>query len=92
MLKSYIIEREVPGIGASTVEGFCAIAQKSKNVLDALGVGIQWVHSYVAGDKTYCVYRAASEDLIREHAERSGFPANRIVEIRSVIDPTMAPA
>lgn len=92
MLKTYIVEREVPGIGANEVEGFCAIAQKSKSVLDALGAGIQWVESYVAGDRICRVYRATSEDLIREHAKRSGFPANRIAEIRNVIDPTMAPA
>jgi hypothetical protein len=91
MLRKYVIEREVPGIGAQSPEGFCAIAQQSKNVLDQLGNKIQWIESYVAGDKTYCVYLAADEQLIREHAGRSGFPANRISEIRTVIDPTMAP-
>jgi hypothetical protein len=89
-MKTYLIERDVPGVGHSTPETFCAIAKKSKDVLDAQGVGIQWVESYVADDKTYCVYRARSEALIRDHAARSGFPANRIVEIRRVLDPTQA--
>jgi hypothetical protein len=92
MLRKYVIEREVPGIGGSSPEDFCAIAQKSKNVLDGLGSGIQWVESYVAGDKTYCVYLAADERIIKEHATRSGFPANRIMEVCAVIDPTFAPA
>lgn len=89
MLKQFIIERDVPGIGRSSPAQFCAIAQQSKAVLDAQGVGIQWVESYVADHKTYCVYRAESEALIREHAARSGFPANSIVEVRRVLDPTM---
>jgi len=92
MLRRYVIERDVPGIGSNSVEGFCAIAQKSKGVLDGLGNEIQWVESYVAGDKTYCVYLARDEGIIREHAAQSGFPANRISEICTVIDPTMAPA
>lgn len=90
MLKTYLIERDVPGIGGSTPDTFCAIAKKSKDVLDTQGVGIQWVESYISADRTYCVYRAASEDLIRSHAAQSGFPINRIVEIRRVLDPTMA--
>ena len=92
MLKQFIIEREVPGIGASTPAQMCTIASQSKEVLDVQGVGIQWVESYITDDKTYCVYRAESEALIRDHAARSGFPANRIVEIRRVLDPTMAAA
>jgi hypothetical protein len=92
MLRKFVIEREVPGIGANTPEGFCAIAQASKNVLDRQGVAIQWIESYVTGDKTYCVYLARSEDLIREHARLSGFPADRIAEVRAVIDPSLAPA
>ena len=90
MLKQFIIEREVPGIGASTPAQMCTIASQSKEVLDAQGVGIQWIESYITDDETYCVYRAESEALIRDHAARSGFPANRIVEIRRVLDPTMA--
>lgn len=92
MLKQFVIERSVPGIGASTPAQMCAIARQSKEVLDAQGVGIQWVESYIADDRTYCVYRAESEALIRDHAARSGFPADRIVEIRRVLDPTMATA
>jgi hypothetical protein len=92
MLKQFVIERDVPGIGASTPAQMCAIARQSKDVIDAQGIGIQWVESYIADDRTYCVYRAESEALIREHAARSGFPANRIVEIRRVLDPTMATA
>ena len=90
MLKQFVIERDVPGIGGSTPAQMCAIARQSKDVLDTQGAGIQWVESYIADDKTYCVYRAESEALIREHAARSGFPANRIVEIRRMLDPTMA--
>ena len=92
MLRKFIIEREIPGIGETSPEGFCAIAQKSKNVLDALGTGIQWIESYIAGDKTYCVYLARDAKIIREHAERGGFPADRIIEIRTMLDPTMAPS
>lgn len=61
-------------------------------MLDGQGVGIQWIESYVTGDKTYCVYLSQSESLIQEHARRSGFPANRVVEVRSMLDPSMAPA
>lgn len=92
MLRKYIIEREIPGIGAQPPEALCAAAQQSNGVLEQLGTGIQWVHSYVAQGKTYCVYLARDESLIREHAERAGFPANRIVEVCSMLDPTMAPA
>lgn len=92
MLRKYIIEREVPGIGTNTPEGFCAISQQSKDVLDALGTSVQWIESYVAADKTYCVYLASDEDVILEHARRSGFPANRIEAVKAVIDPTLAPA
>ncbi|MFO7278524.1 MAG: DUF4242 domain-containing protein [Pseudomonadota bacterium] len=92
MLRKFVIEREIPGIGSKRPEEYCAIAQQSKNVLDGLGTGIQWLESYVAQDKTYCVYLAADASLIREHAARSGFPADRIVEIRTTIDPTLAPA
>jgi hypothetical protein len=92
MLRKFIIERELPGIGTQQPEALCAAAQHSNNVLDSIGTGIQWVHSYVANDKTYCVYLARDEALIRRHAEESGFPANKIIEIRSMLDPTMAPA
>ncbi len=90
MLRKFIIEREIPDIGSKRPEDYCAIARKSNEVLDGLGKGIQWVESYVADNKTYCVYLAEDESLIREHARRSGFPADRIVEIRTMLDPTTA--
>ena len=92
MLRKYIIERDVPGIGNNTTEGYCAISQQSKDVLDGLGTQVQWIESYVAADKTYCVYLATDVDFIEEHARRSGFPATRIEAVKAVIDPTMAPA
>jgi hypothetical protein len=92
MLRKFIIERRIPDIGRQPAEALCAAAQTSNNVLDELGTGIQWVHSYVASDKTFCVYLAREESLIREHAERSGFPADEITEIVTMLDPTAAPA
>jgi hypothetical protein len=67
-MQTYVIERDIPGIGTSTAEDFQAISQKSVSVLSGMGPDIQWVHSYVTGDKIYCVYRAANEELVREHA------------------------
>lgn len=87
-MRKYVIEREVAGIGDSTPEQLRAGARQSNRALAEVGPGIQWQHSYVAGDKTFCVYLAEDERLIREHAERSGFPANRITEIRTIFDPT----
>ena len=92
MFKKYVIEREIQGIGAQPVEALCGVALQSNGVLDELGTDIQWLHSYVTADKTYCVYLARDEALIHEHAKRSGFPANRVAEVKSVLDPTMAPA
>lgn len=92
MLRKYMIEREVAGIGNNPTEGLCAIAQTSKNVLDRLSPQIQWVESFVAADKAYCVFLASDESVIRKHAEQTGFPANQIVEIHAMLDPTMAPA
>jgi uncharacterized protein YbjQ (UPF0145 family) len=92
MLRKYVIERIIEGIGAQPVEAMCGVALQSNRVLDDLGTGIQWVHSYVTGNKTYCIYLARDEALIREHAKRSGFPADAIVEVKSMLDPTMAPA
>jgi hypothetical protein len=86
----FIIEREIPGASRMTAEQLSAAAQKSNGVLRKLGPDIQWVQSFVAGDKIYCVYNAPSEALIREHAEKSGFPANRITPVAAVIDPTTA--
>ena len=86
----YIIERELPGAGKLSAPELKAIAQKSCAVLDKLGPRIQWIESYVTGDKVYCVYISPNEQLVREHAQQGGFPANRISEIKTVIDPTTA--
>ncbi|MFN9745560.1 MAG: DUF4242 domain-containing protein [Betaproteobacteria bacterium] len=88
----FLIEREIPGAARLTPEQLRGAAQKSNGVLRELGPEIQWVQSYVAGDKVYCVYNAPSEALIREHAARSGFPASRITAVSAVIDPTTAAA
>ena len=87
-MPKYVIEREIPGAGNLSVDQLQAISQKSCEVLRGLGPQIQWVHSYVTGDKIYCVYIAPSEELIRKHASQGGFPANRISEVKTVIDPT----
>lgn len=89
-LQQFIIEREIKGAGAMSPDQLRDAARKSNAVLRDLGTDIQWVHSYVAGDKIYCIYNAPSESLIRSHAERSGFPANRITAVSAVIDPTTA--
>lgn len=89
-MPKYVIERELPGAGALSREQLKGISQKSCGVLDELGSEIQWIHSYVTGDKIYCVYLAPSEQLIREHAKRGGFPANRISVVTRMIDPTTA--
>ena len=89
-MKKYLIEREVPGAGNLTAEQLKEISGVSCGVLSKLGSQIQWKHSYVAGDKIYCVYIAPSEELIREHASLSGFPANVITEVSAIIDPVTA--
>ncbi|HEX8181055.1 MAG TPA: DUF4242 domain-containing protein [Pyrinomonadaceae bacterium] len=89
-MPKFLIEREIPGAGQLSNEQLQAISQKSCGVLQQLGPQIQWVQSYVTGDKVYCVYIAPNEELIREHAAQGGFPANRISEIKSMIDPTTA--
>ena len=89
-MPKYVIEREIEGVGGSTADALHAVSQTSCNVLNELGPSIQWVHSYVTDDKIYCVYIAPNEELVREHAKRGGFPANRISEIRTIIDPTTA--
>jgi hypothetical protein len=86
----YVIERDIPGVGTLSAGELRAISQKACFVLDQLGPQVQWDHSYVTGDKVYCVYIAPSEDLIREHARQGGFPADRISEVISVIDPVTA--
>lgn len=89
-MRKFIIEREIPGIGGSTPEQLRDGARTSNAALAEVGPGIQWQHSYVAGDKTFCVYLAENEELIRAHAERSGFPADEITEIHTIFDPTTA--
>ena len=89
-MPKYLIEREIPGAGNLSTEHLHAISQKSCSVLNKLGPQIQWVQSYVTGDKVYCVYISPNEEMIREHARQGGFPANRISEIKTVIDPTTA--
>ena len=89
-MPKYIIEREIPGAGNLSASELKAVSQKSCGVLNKLGPQIQWVQSYVTGDKVYCVYVAPNERLIREHAQQGGFPANRISEVNTVIDPTTA--
>jgi hypothetical protein len=88
----FVIERDIPGAGNLSPEQLQAISQKSCGVLRNLGPSIQWVHSYVTDDKVYCIYIASSEDLVREHAAQGGFPANRVSQIRTVIDPTTGDA
>ena len=89
-MNKYLIERQIPGAGNLSLEDLRTVARKSVNVLAGLGVEIQWVESYVSGDKIYCVYLAANEELIREHARLTGIPANTITEVFRVIDPTVA--
>ena len=89
-MPKYVIEREIPGAGNFSQEELKAISQKSCSVLGGLGPQIQWIESYVTDDKIYCIYRAPSEELIRQHAKEGGFPANRISQVRSIIDPSTA--
>jgi hypothetical protein len=89
-MPKYVIEREIPGAGNLSPQDLQGISQKSCSVLQNLGPQIQWVESYVTADKVYCVYIAPSEDMIRAHAQQGGFPANRISEIKTTIDPTTA--
>ena len=89
-MPKYVIEREMPGAGALSKEQLQAASQSSCGVLNALGPGIQWVESYVTDNKIYCIYVAPNKRLIEEHAKRGGFPANRISEVKAVIDPTTA--
>lgn len=89
-MPKYIIERDIPGAGSFTPEQLQAASQKSCSVLNKLGPQIQWLQSYVTGDKLYCVYIAPNEEMVREHAKQGGFPANRISEVTGIIDPTTA--
>ena len=87
-MPKYVIEREIPGAGKLTSEQLQGISQKSCGVLRKIGPQIQWLESYVADNKTFCVYLAKDESIIRKHAEISGFPATKITEVRKMIDPT----
>lgn len=91
-MPKFVIEREIPGLGNMTDAEIREASQKSVNVLRELGPEIQWLQSYVTGDKMYCVYLAPDEDIVREHARRGGFPVNRISAVRRMIDPTSAEA
>jgi len=91
-MPKYVIERDIPGAGTMSPAELSGASAKSCSVLDGLGNEIQWIHSYVTRDKIYCIYTAPSEDLIRRHAEESGFPANRIEKVEAMIDPTRATA
>jgi cell division inhibitor SulA len=91
-MPKFVIEREIPGAGKLTEQQLQAISQTSCGVLKELGPQIQWIHSYVTDDKIYCIYIAPSEELVREHAKRGGFPANKVSEVKEVIDPTTAEA
>jgi hypothetical protein len=89
-MPKYVIEREIPEAGKLTSEQLRGISQKSCAVLQKMGPEIQWVESFVTDDKVYCVYIAPNEESVREHAEKGGFPANRVSEVKTVIDPTTA--
>src|SRR2546423_4765130 len=91
-MPKYIIEREIAGLGKLTGQELGAISQKSCGILKQLGPQIQWLQSYVTADKLYCVYIAPDEQAVREHARRGGFPANRVSEIKGIIDPTTGEA
>src|SRR4051812_9956438 len=88
-MKTYVIEREIPGAGAFTADQLKSISQTSCGVLKQMD-GIQWIHSYVTGNKIYCIYKAKNEELIKEHAKKGGFPANSIAEVANIISPATA--
>jgi len=89
-MPKYVIEREIPGAGRLTAAELHGISQKSCGVLGKLGPQIQWIESFVTGDKIYCIYIAPNEEIVREHARQGGFPANRVSEVVTMIDPTTA--
>ncbi len=89
-MPKYVIEREIPGAGKLTAAELKAISQKSCGVLNKMGPQIQWLESYVTDDKVYCIYRAPNAEAVREHARLGGFPANRVSEVKQVIDPSTA--
>lgn len=89
-MPKYVIERDIPGVGQLSAAELRGISQKSCGVLSGMGPQIQWLHSYVTGDKVYCVYIAPNEEAVREHARQGGFPANRVSAVTTIIDPTTA--
>jgi hypothetical protein len=89
-MPKYVIERELPGAGKLSEEQLKSISQTSCSVLNKLGPQIQWVHSYVTDDKIYCIYNAPNVQMVRDHAQQGGFPANKISEVKTVIDPVTA--
>jgi Nickel responsive protein SCO4226-like len=89
-MPKYVIEREIPGAGNLSAQDLHGISQKSCGILKEMGPQIQWVESYVTADKVYCIYIAPNEEAVREHAQKGGFPANRISEVKRMIDPTTA--
>ena len=89
-MPKFIIERDIPGAGNLTTDQLREVSQKSVSVLRGMGPGIQWLHSYVTGDKVYCVYLAPDEATIHEHSRRVGLPSNRVSAVRRLIDPTTA--
>jgi hypothetical protein len=90
VLKTYLIEREIPDAGKLTPAQLKTISQTSCSVLKEMGPSIQWIQSYVTGNKIYCIYKAENAELIKEHAKKGGFPANNIIEIANVISPATA--
>lgn len=89
-MRKFLIERHIPGVANMSMEDIRVVAKKSVSVLADLGVDIQWVESYVSGDKIYCIYLATDEELIREHSRLAGIPANSITEVAKILDPTVA--
>lgn len=89
-LKRFMIERDLPGVGGMSIVELCGAARASNQAISKIGPAIQWQHSYVAGDRTFCIYLADSEATIRQHAELSGIPVAKITEISQIIDPTTA--
>jgi Protein of unknown function (DUF4242) len=89
-LKRYLVERDIPGIGGMSIVELCGVARVSNRAIELVGKGLQWQHTFVGADKAFCIYLADSEELIRKHAELSGFPVSRIVEVPQIIDPMTA--
>ena len=89
MLKRYIVEREIPGLGGMSHEELCSTAESSNGVIAELAPRVQWAHSFLGEDKAYCIYVAENEDLVRRHSEILGLPANKIVEVPRLLDPTV---